>query len=131
PLATTTTSRAYFELLLQIPRVPREDVPRTLDSGGGPVRNLLMRARAAPPGSRGDGGRVQFASARRGSSESCSASGAWRSPRGSCRRLCHHTRIPAPPAPVISPGEPATNSARDGWTPNLSRASLYGSGLGL
>jgi hypothetical protein len=29
---------------------------------------------------------------------------------------------------VISPGEPATNRARDGRTPNLSRASLYGSG---
>jgi hypothetical protein len=76
-------------------------------------------------------GRDAVASARRGSSESCSASGGWRSPSGSPRGLCHHTRIPASPAPVTSPGEPATNSARDGWTPNLSRASLYGSGLGL
>jgi hypothetical protein len=38
---------------------------------------------------------------------------------------------PGAGAPVISLGEPATKSARDGWTPNLSSASLYGSGLRL
>src|SRR3954468_13401975 len=58
-------------------------------------------------------------------------SGAACSPSGSRRRLCQQTSIPAPRAPSMSLGEPATNSARAGSTGSLSRASRYGSGRGL
>jgi hypothetical protein len=66
-----------------------------------------------------------IASASRGSSEWCSASDAGRSPRGSCRRLCHQTRIPgAACSGDVARREPATNSARAGWTLSLSKGKV-------
>jgi hypothetical protein len=57
-----------------------------------------------------------------GVSVSCSAIGGGAAPRSRWRRLCHHTGIPAAPAPMRSFGEPATNSTASGATANSSSA---------
>ena len=57
-----------------------------------------------------------------GLSVSCSAIGGGAAPRSRWTRLCHHTGIPAAPAPMRSFGEPATNSTASGATANSSSA---------
>ena len=49
-------------------------------------------------------------------------SGAACSPSGSRRRLCQQTSMPAPRAPSMSFGDPATNSERAGSTPSFSQS---------